>query len=71
MRAFVTYVRPLLEYATPVWTSYHKYLVLKLEGVQRKIYKKTVWFKQFILFYSLGRLYTQASTFVLQFVIVL
>ncbi len=23
MRAFVTYVRPLLEYATPVWTPHH------------------------------------------------
>ena len=40
MRAFVTYVRPLLEYATPVWTPHHVYLVFKLEGVQRKFTKR-------------------------------
>ena len=49
MAAFITYVRPMLEYATPVWTPHHVYFVFKLEGVQRKFTKKTIWFKQFIL----------------------
>lgn len=39
-RAFLTYVRPLLEYACPVWSPRQKYLIEKLEGVQRHFTKR-------------------------------
>ena len=35
MKAFCTYVRPLLEYSTPVWSPHYQYLIFKIENVQR------------------------------------
>jgi len=40
LKAFCTYVRPLLEYCTPVWSPHHSYLVHKVEGVQRSFTKR-------------------------------
>ena len=40
MRAFNTYVRPLLEYASPVWSPQYNYLVDKVESVQRRFTKR-------------------------------
>ena len=40
MRAFNTYVRPLLEYASPVWSPQYNYLVHKVESVQRRFTKR-------------------------------
>ena len=34
-RAVITYVRPLMEYCTPVWSSYCKKDIDLVEGVQR------------------------------------
>jgi len=34
-KAFCTYVRPILEYCSPVWSPYFKYLITKIEHVQR------------------------------------
>jgi len=33
-------VRPLLEYASPVWNPHHKYAVAKIESVQRRFTKR-------------------------------
>ena len=35
-----TYVRPLLEHCSPVWAPYHKYLIDKIEHVQRYFTKR-------------------------------
>ena len=35
-KAFTTYVRPLLEYCSPVWSPRHKYLIDGLEKVQKR-----------------------------------
>ena len=40
MRAFVTYVRPLLEYASCVWSPYSIGQVTKIEAVQRRFTKR-------------------------------
>ena len=40
MRAFKVYVRPLLEYATPVWSPHLLHLILKIESVQRSFTKR-------------------------------
>jgi len=40
LRAFKVYVRPLLEYATSVWSPYFNYAIDKIESVQRKITKR-------------------------------
>ena len=40
MKAFCTYVRPLLEYSTPVWSPHYQYLILKIENVQRAYTKR-------------------------------
>ena len=40
MRAFVTYVRPLLEYASCVWSPYSVGQVTKIEAVQRRFTKR-------------------------------
>jgi hypothetical protein len=40
MKAFKVYVRPLLEYATPVWSPHFMYLILKIEQVQRSFTKR-------------------------------
>ena len=42
-RAFITYVRPLLEYASPVWSpslASHIYLINEIESVQRSFTKR-------------------------------
>jgi len=41
--AFCTYVRPLLEFACQVWSPKYRYLMDKIESVQRFFYKKTTW----------------------------
>jgi len=38
--AFTTYVRPLLEYATPVWSPYTLSDISKIESVQRSFTKR-------------------------------
>jgi len=40
LHAFIVYVRPLLEYASPVWNPHHKYAVAKIESVQRRFTKR-------------------------------
>jgi hypothetical protein len=40
VKAYVTYVRPLLEYASSVWSPHHLYLISKLEKVQRYFTKR-------------------------------
>ena len=39
-RAFITYVRPLLEYASPVWSPSHIYLINVIESMQRSFTKR-------------------------------
>jgi len=39
LRAFKVYVRPLLEYATCVWSPYCSYAIDKIEAVQ-KVHKE-------------------------------
>ena len=39
-RAFVVYVRPLLEYCSPVWSPVYKCDIVKLESVQRRFTKR-------------------------------
>ena len=39
-RAFTTYVRPLVEYASPVWSPSHIYLINAIESVQRAFTKR-------------------------------
>ena len=41
-KAFVTYVRPILEYASVVWSPYHLGEIAKLESVQRRFTKRLV-----------------------------
>jgi len=40
VKAFCTYVRPVLEYCTPVWSPHHINLINKIEKVQRRFTKK-------------------------------
>jgi hypothetical protein len=40
MQAFNVYVRPLLEYASCVWSPYHTLKIAKIERVQRRFTKK-------------------------------
>ena len=35
LKAYITYVRPILEYCSPVWTPHLKYLINKTESVQK------------------------------------
>jgi len=35
-RAFIVYVRPLLEYASPVWSPHHVGKIMQIESVQRR-----------------------------------
>ena len=37
---WVTYVRPILEYCSPVWSPHHKYLINKIESVQKFFTKR-------------------------------
>lgn len=40
VKAFITYVRPILEYCSPVWSPHHQYLINKVEHVQRFFTKR-------------------------------
>ena len=40
VKAYVTYVRPLLEYASSVWSPHHLHLISKLEKVQKYFTKR-------------------------------
>jgi len=40
MRAFNTYVRPLLENASPVWSPQYNYLINKIESIKRRFTKR-------------------------------
>jgi len=40
MKAFCTYVRPLFEFSTPVWSPHYQYLIFKIEKVQRAYTKR-------------------------------
>ena len=40
IRAFTTYVRPLLEYATCIWSPQHVTAVRQIESVQRRFTKR-------------------------------
>jgi len=40
VKAFCTYVRPLLEYCTPVWSPHYRYLIDMVEKVQRRFTKR-------------------------------
>lgn len=39
-KTFITYIRPLLEYNSNVWNPSHKYLIDKIERVQRQFTKR-------------------------------
>jgi len=41
-KAFVTYIRPILEYASVIWSPYHQGEIAKLESVQRRFTKRLV-----------------------------
>ena len=45
IKAFTTYVRPLLEYCSPVWSPTSVALVNDLESVQRRFAKRLPGFK--------------------------
>jgi hypothetical protein len=36
-RAFTVYVRPLLEYGSPVWSPHHSRKIIQIESVQRRV----------------------------------
>ena len=40
VRAFKTYVRPLLEYAPQIWSPHQSYLITSVEGAQRTFTKR-------------------------------
>jgi len=44
VKAFTIYVRPVLEYCTPVWSPHNIGLIKKLESVQKKFTKKLLSF---------------------------
>ena len=37
--AFCTYVRPILEYCSPIWNPHKKYLIDRIERIQRRFTK--------------------------------
>ena len=39
-RAFTVYVRPLLEYGSPVWSPHHSRKIIQIESVQRRLAKR-------------------------------
>ena len=47
IKAFTTFVRPLLEYASSVWCPYKTFLIEKIESVQRRFSKKLEGLKNF------------------------
>ena len=40
VRAFTTYVRPILEYGSVIWSPYHVNEIDKVENVQRRYTKR-------------------------------
>ena len=40
VKAFITYVRPLLEYNSPIWSPASIRDILRIQGVQRKFTKR-------------------------------
>ena len=40
VKSYIAYVRPLLEYNTPVWSPYHMCNIVKIEGVQRNFTRR-------------------------------
>ena len=40
LKAFFTYVRPILEYCSPVWSPHLKYLIDRIESVQKFFTKR-------------------------------
>jgi len=40
LKAYITYVRPILEYCSPVWSPRLKYLINKTESVQNFFTKR-------------------------------
>ena len=52
-RAFTTYVRPLVEYASPVWSPSHIYLINAIESVHAaRVYQTTTRISKLIVFSS-------------------
>jgi len=39
-RAFIVYFRPLLEYASPVWSPHHVGKFMQIESIQRRFTKR-------------------------------
>jgi len=56
IRAFIVYVRPLLEYASPVWSPYHVGKIIQIESVQRRFTKRLPGLKRVIYKDRLQRL---------------
>ena len=54
--AFSTYVRPLLEFSSQVWSPHYKYLIDKLESVQRFFTRKLSGLKKLSYFSGLKML---------------
>lgn len=44
-RAFITYVRPILEYASCIWSPFHSADILRIEAVQRRFTKRLPGFR--------------------------
>jgi len=40
LKAYMTYVRPILEYCSLVWSPHYKYLINKIESVQKFFTKR-------------------------------
>jgi len=55
-RAYIVYVRPLLEYASPVWSPYHVGKITQIESVQRRFTKRLLGLKHVIYKDRLQRL---------------
>jgi len=55
-RAFIVYVRPLLEYASPVWSPHHVGKIIQIESVQRRFTKRLPGLKHVIYKDRLQRL---------------
>ena len=48
-RAFLTYVRPLVEYNSVVWSPYRKGDILAIENVQRRFTKRIPGFLRVVI----------------------
>jgi len=45
-RAYCVYVRPLLEFSSQVWSPHYKYLIDKIESIQRYFTKRLFGFRK-------------------------